>query len=429
MTKTMRVLLSLLAVLATMSLANCGAGYSCGVTFGGSSCTPSGTGLGSGGGGTGGTGGGGGSVTPAAFAYNIVQTGTVNGIVYDNTHATLTNISGFSAPLVPTSDPSSELVTAQKNFLYGIFPVSNSLYAWSIDATTGDLTALVGSPYTVGSLDGMIVNATGVNLTSVVVNPSGTMLFVGEGVTGQILSYLIGTDGVLTPGATASTLGTVAPWNLAIDGLGKFLYVSEGIEGNGGHVAAYAINQGTGALTLVEPPFPFNIWELQGEPTGTFMIGISGNSQAITGITDNSIHVFAIQPSGATAGALSEVVGSPFATTYSPANIAVQPSIANGSFVYSFSLSATAYNPIEGFALNATTGVLTPITGSPFSGITASPWGQFDQSGDFLFVYGNLAASAPELSVLNVATGTGALTQPASTLPLATGGYFAVTDP
>jgi len=424
---TSRALLTLLVVLAMMSLVNCN-GYSCG-GFSASPCTAGGSGNGSGG--FGGGGGGGGGSAPTAFAYNVVQTGTVNGIAFTSTNSTLANISNFTAPTVPTSDPSSELVIAQKQYLYGIFPVSQALYAWSIGATTGDLTALTGSPFTIASLGGMILNSTLTNLTGVVVNPSGTVLFVADAGNGEILSYQIGTGGALTAGPTISTVGAVQPWNLAMDGLGKYLYVTSGIEGNGGHVAAYSINQTTGTLTLVSALLPYNIWELQGEPTGQYMIGISGNSLALTGVADPNIYVFSIQQSGTNAGTLSEVSGSPFATSSgnSPANIAVQPNTTNGSYVYSFSVSSGAYNPIEGYALNSTSGALTAITGSPFSGVTSAPWGQFDQSGDYLFIYGNLADTAPQLSVLDVALGTGALTESASTLPLATGGYFAVTDP
>jgi DNA-binding beta-propeller fold protein YncE len=261
-----RALLSLLlVVLATMFLAGCSESYGCKVTFGSSSCTPSGSGLG-GGGGTGG-GGGGGGTTPTALAFNIVQTGTVNGIAYSSTGPSLANITGFLAPTVSANDPSSELVIAQQQYLYGIFPSTQLLYGWTI-ANTGTLTAMSGSPFTMADLGGMISNSTGVKLSGVAVNPAGTFLFIADAGNGLILTFQIGAGGALTAGPTISTIGAVQPWNLAIDGLGKYLYVTEGIEGDGQHVAAYSINQGTGALTLVEAQMPFNIWELQGDPTG-----------------------------------------------------------------------------------------------------------------------------------------------------------------
>jgi hypothetical protein len=426
----------LLVVLASMFLSACKESYGCQVTFGASSCTPSGGGIGGGGGGTGG-GGGGSGTTPTALAYNIEDTGFINGIAYSSTVPSLANITGFVLPTVPAADPSSELVIAQKQFLYGIFPNSDLLYGWTI-ATTGDLTPMNGSPFTISALGGMVPNGIGVNFSGIAVNPDGTLLFVADAAGDDILTFQIGVGGALTAGPVTPTVGGVLqPWNLAIDGHGLYLYATQGPPGNGGQVAAYSINQGTGALTLVAPAFAFNIWQLQGDPTGQFMIGISGNSVGITGIADNSIHVFSITQSGLTAGALTEVTNSPFTTQFSPINLAVQPNISNGSFVYSFSVDATGTpNPIEGYALNTTAGAsfgaLTAITGapaSPFSGVTASPWGQFDQSGDNLFVYSNTGGILPLIGVLNTTAGTGGLTESVATLPLATGGYFAVTDP
>ena len=124
------------------------------------------------------------------------------------------------------------------------------------------------------------------------------------------------------------------------------------------------------------------------------------------------------------------VANSPFATTYAPFNIAVQPVAANGDFVYSFGVndSGQAYNPVEGYLLNTTTGALTAITpGSPFSGVTFALFGQFDQSGDYLFSYGDSAT--PQLAVMDDAAGTGVLTETLQPTPLVTPGYWAVTDP
>jgi hypothetical protein len=177
----------------------------------------------------------------------------------------------------------------------------------------------------------------------------------------------------------------------------------------------------------------YNMWAVQGEPSGNFLIGITGESVAAgAAADDNHIYVFKIQPSGATPGAITPVVNSPFATTYTPFNLAVQPVEANGEFVYSFSVNASgaAYNPVEGYLLNTTNGALTTIAGppgSPFSGVTSSLFGQFDQSGDYLFFYGDVAS--PQLGVLTAAAGTGALTEPITPISIVTPGYWAVTDP
>ncbi|MGC2791236.1 MAG: hypothetical protein WA899_04390, partial [Candidatus Sulfotelmatobacter sp.] len=169
---------------------------------------------------------------------------------------------------------------------------------------------------------------------------------------------------------------------------------------------------------------------VQGEPSGTFLIGTSGQSVAAGAATDDQhLYVYYIEQSGTAPGSIMPVANSPFATTYTPFNIAVQPVEANGEFVYSFGVSdAGAYTPTEGYLLNTTTGALTVLTGlSPFSGVTSSLFGQFDQSGDYLFFYGDSAV--PQLGVLDAAAGTGALTEPIPAISIETSGYWAVTDP
>src|SRR4029077_1401593 len=120
------------------------------------------------------------------------------------------------------------------------------------------------------------------------------------------------------------------------------------------------------------------------------------------------------------------VVGSPFATTASPINIAVSP---NGRFVYTFNQDTQGViGPMQGFQLNSSTGALTPLSGiSPFTGLNAEI-GRFDQSGLYLFA----VADEPNLNVKGTFPYTadpnsGALT---STLPFfgAPGLVYAVTD-
>ena len=82
------------------------------------------------------------------------------------------------------------------------------------------------------------------------------------------------------------------------------------------------------------------MWAVQGDPTGTFLIGITGKSVA-AGVTadDKNLYVFYIEQSGTAPGSIQPVANSPFATTYAPFNIAVQPVAANGDFVYSFGVN------------------------------------------------------------------------------------------
>jgi hypothetical protein len=89
-------------------------------------------------------------------------------------------------------------------------------------------------------------------------------------------------------------------------------------------------------------------------------------------------------------------------------------------------------NPIVGFTLN-NTGGLTADSGSPFSLTSAEgTWGQFDQSGAYLFTY--LSGENPsgvtltQIAPLAVAS-DGTLSQPATPITLNAPGFWAVTDP
>jgi 6-phosphogluconolactonase (cycloisomerase 2 family) len=435
MKNLLRLLISLLMLLAMLVLVGCSGGApGCPqVGFGSSSCSSSssgGTGFGGGGGGggNGGGGGGGNGTTPAAFAYYVDQIGTMDGFEIDTTSGSFEAIPSYTPPAIPGADLSIGVVVAQKKFLYTGFWTQNELFAWSIDGA-GTLTAVSGSPYSVAYLG--FIGFSGYNQMDIITNPAGTLLFISDAGNGEIWVYQIGNDGSLTAatGSPFSTSGYSQPWNMTTDGLGKYLYVTEAIGLHEGvNVTAYSISS-TGTLTVVPgSPFAYPMWQVQGESTGQYLIGISGKTTSIAGTDDDNIYVFNIQQTGANAGAISPVTGSPFATTYPPFNIAVQPNATNGEFVYSFSMNSTGlvYNPVEGYSLNTSTGALTAAVNSPFSGVTATIWGQFDQNGSYLFNYGDI--TGPVLGVYNVTAGTGALTQSMSTVPEGTTGYWAVTD-
>lgn len=410
---------TIIMIASVLIMGGCGYQYKCGVTFGSSTCNSSGSGLG-----TTGT-----SSGDAAFAYNIVFAGSVNGSALSSgSSQSFQSISGFSAPTVPTNDESAEIVVVPKKFVYAAFPASQQLFAWSINASNGSLSAVSGSPFTLSGLGSMILNTTGVNFSSMAVNPAGTLLFLGYSSFAEIDVYQIGSTGTLTqvPGAPFST-GTLQPYNLSFDGLGKYLYVTTGPEGLGQQVAAYSIGS-SGALAAVQgSPFAFNTWQLQGDPSGKYMIGISGRSNALNGLPDDtSLYVFSIQQSGSNAGALTQVSGSPFTTVYAPVNLAVQPVASNGSFVYSFSVNTLTPNSIEGYQLDTNSGALTAMTNSPFNNIGTGSWGQFDQSGAYLFIFASTTSNS-SLGVLNV-DGSGNLTEPLGPVTLDPSTYFAITD-
>jgi lactonase family protein with 7-bladed beta-propeller len=430
MTKRVRADLLLIVAMATLGLAGCDH-YTCsnGFNFGSSTCSNSSISN------PGGSGSGGSATAALVFAVDqgTGTGGTIDGFTLDTSANTFQATPSYTAPTIPDNNGGIGMVVAQKQFLYVGLGTVEKLYGWTI-SSTGSLTAITGSPFP-ASLD--FLGTAGE--AAMIANPAGTMLFVSDQLQSQIYAYQIGTGGVLTA-ATGSPFALPVgfqPMNLATDGLGKYLYASNGNSSThtATEVAGFVINTTTGSTALTPvpgSPFAFPMWLVKGEPTGNFLIGTSGKAAFYSGTDDDHLYVFAITQTGSSAGAITPVSGSPFLTAFSPFSIAVQ-SNTSGNLLYSFSINdtATGFNAAEGYTISSA-GALTADTGSPFSGLTNGSWGQFDQSGAFLFDYGSFLdistnTVVTQLSPFDVGTG-GALTQPITTLTLATPGFWAVTD-
>jgi 6-phosphogluconolactonase len=436
MTKRVRAFLACIAGLATIGLANCGK-YNCatddGLSFSGGVCNSTSPNGASSGGSSGGT-------ATAAFVFAVdtgatagASNGTIDGYTLNTSASTFGPTASYTAPTIPPSEGGIGMVIAQKQFLYVGFGGAQQIYGWTIDSTTGALTAISGSPWSASFLDSF---GAGVAQSEMITNPSGTLLFISLPERNEIYAYQIGTGGVLSTVAGAPFTVPFGPVNMGTDGAGKYLYAVDGnfTTHTGSQIAAYSIGS-TGTLTAVSgSPFAYPMWQVQGEPTGKFLIGTSGNSAAsgYSGVADDHLYVFSISSTGA----ISPVSGSPFTTVYSPFTIAVSLN-SGGNLVYSFSFNdtATAFNAPEGYEISST-GALTAVSGSPFSGLptgSAGSWGQFDQSGAFLLNYAEFidettSEEVTQISPFDVASG-GALTQPIATATLATAGFWAVTDP
>jgi hypothetical protein len=423
---TMRVRAALMLVIAfgMMGLASCGH-YICGANFGNSTCAAGPVSLS--GGGTGNT--------AAAFVFvadGTASPGIVVGYTLDTaaTPPTLKATPNYTAPTTPNLDSGIGMAVAQKQFLYAAFGSTRTIYGWTISAA-GILTPVSGSPFNLPLT--FQTAATGeFDTARVITDPAGTHLFVADDVGAQIFVYSIGSGGVLTAVGSPAAVG-FPPGNMATDGSGHYLYVTNTSLGNhtGTEIAAYSIGA-TGALTVVAgSPFTglnFAMWQVQGEPTGKYLIGTTGNSaaplfnQGDSGKDDDQLYVFSINSSGVIAP-----VGSPFPTTHSPFSIAVE-SDSGGNLIESFGWNAlgSGFNPVESFVLSSSGG-LSVANGSPFSNAEVGSEGKFDQSGGLLFIYGGIfnqstvvySVTGFEVSGSNLTTPTGIGTY---------GGYWVLTD-
>jgi 6-phosphogluconolactonase len=285
---------------------------------------------------------------------------------------------------------------ASQKYLYIPFN-DGTVFGYAIDGKTGALTTVANG-----------VAAPGGN--SIAANPAGTLLFVSDFGTGNISVFNISqTDGSLSAVSGSPFPSGILAAQIATDGLGKYLYVTSGLGGT--QVAALAINQSTGALsTVIGSPFTFSMSKVLGENSGKYLVGITG--------VDSHLYVFGIDQTGA----LSEI-GLPL-TQSIPVDLAVSPVASpNGSFVYTFDGLSL---PMEGYELNASTGALTAVPNSPFTGVNLNA-GQFDQSGLFLFGVAE-GQVAIDFGPYGADTSTGIISTPKFGTLGFPGGGFAVSD-
>jgi 6-phosphogluconolactonase len=398
-----RILVLVVALVAALGWTACGGGCpttslsSSGGAGGGSpgGVNTGGTTCGSGNNGTGGK--------SAAFLYYLGTNDILGASL--STSGTFTNLTSVTPPTLPSS-VGADMIVVNKTFLY--LPQSDSLkiQAFTIDHTSGALTAISGSPFPTAGAD------------SIASDPAGRFLFVGNNTTGQIAVFQINaTKGVLTPApnspVTAFNLDFVHV--LAVDGSGRFLYAGQGSPFL--PIYGFSIDQNTGALSpIAGSPFALNVAGVRTDFSGKHAVGLSGT------VGDNHLYVFAIDP---TTGGLSSVSGSPFPTTATRLfDLKIHP---RGQFVYSFGQDANSnIAALEGFTLDPTSGALTALPGSPFTTLPKVADCKWDQGGAEAFC-ANAATSA--FSVFDTNASTGALAHTVTDLSVVSNAVaFAPTD-
>jgi 6-phosphogluconolactonase len=123
-----------------------------------------------------------------------------------------------------------------------------ALHAFSVDPTSGKLTLLLGSPF---SLDVQ----SDANIANIAVDPQGDYLYATHFLGDEHISgFAIDSSTGALEEVPGSPITGSAPFSLAVDPSGRFVYV--GIDGPGG-LAVFSVKRATGALTrLDQSPFP-----------------------------------------------------------------------------------------------------------------------------------------------------------------------------
>lgn len=271
-------------------------------------------------------------------------------------------------------------VDHSERFVYAVNVDFNTISAYTIDASTGQLTAVTGSPY-----------ATGVNPVSVTVDASNQFVYVANQGSNNISAYALdSTTGALTPVTGSPFASGLGPVSVAITPSGNFAYACNANDSPGGDVSAYTVDATTGALTTIagSPFLPQSGgFGLTLSPSGDF--GYVGG---------NDVVAFSINPTTGVPTAIPDSPVAPTGTNY----IAVSPS---GKYVY----ATGGTNGISGFSVNATTGKLTLLKGSPFASGEYPSYMTIDASGTRLYVtdFGSSASGSNDVWTFKIAGGGG----------------------
>ncbi|HEX8367907.1 MAG TPA: carboxypeptidase regulatory-like domain-containing protein [Pyrinomonadaceae bacterium] len=225
--------------------------------------------------------------------------------------------------------------TAYAGFLYVYNETGNSIYGYSVNERTGALTPLAGFP--------VIASGTG----------------SGAGLKSESMN---------------------------IDLANNRLYV---ISDGSDTINAYSINPTTGALTAL----PFSPIQLPGAGIYEWVrTNPSGSLLAVINLQSSTTHIYAITPTSAT---LSQTL--PF--NIDGQIVSAQIFSRDGNYFYQIAGGGTFF---RGFNVNQTTGLMTEMTGSPFSP-SPGAGALIDSQGRIFGLFGN--ASPPVVRVFTTNQG------------------------
>ncbi|MGA8110582.1 MAG: beta-propeller fold lactonase family protein, partial [Acidobacteriaceae bacterium] len=303
-------------------------------------------------------------------------------------------------PIAIAVDPQLKLVFVAGNGA-GSQP-NGELVAFALNSSTGSLTspvtttpALIPSYLTVG--------------------PNGQFLYVSHHGSDSISAYSIAANGALTeitgspftlPSSNCGLFCTATADQMVYDSQAQTLYVQSDY---GWVVGTFTVNTTTGALTWV-----YN------EPTGSGPSAVTtdttGQFVYVTNAPGASVSAYSVTTTAMSGGnpePLTPVPGQPFAAGGTPVSLVVEPT---DHYLYVLNQGD---NTISGYSINATSGVLTLLMGSPFAiagGSSGAAQLTVDPSGQYVYVVSqSYNGSVGGVTQFSINATTGALTQVTAT--------------
>ena len=383
-------------------------------------------------------------LTVVAFVF--ISCGGSGGSSGSSASSGSSGASGGSAAATPAPTGNGGIGgnSAAAEFLFASGPNVNSIGVWQIDPAAGGLTQVSGSPFP----------AVGGQLQGMAVHPSGAFLYTANAPTtsdpGGITAYSISSAGALAaigPEVADAQQGGAA-LRITVDSAGTHAYVAGSIAIG---AASYTIEPNSGTLTPLNPQ-PFDFQDHHGtedlaivNQTVYLTSAVGIDSQTIN--TDGSLSTTAIGVARTTVlmdrlvvsgnkflYATTVIVpppGNPFAGpeaghiygwtvngdgSLSPiASTPVALSGVAGTAVSANLLFAGSPAGVSVYAVDSSTGALSQIPGSPFSGSGQLGDLAVDHSGKFLYALnGN--------QIVGFAIGSGGALSPVRGSPFSTGG-------
>lgn len=337
------------------------------------------------------------------FAYVANEdSNNVSGYKINAATGKLTPVAG-SPFTTGTSGPTSVAVDPAGRFLYvtNQYAQDNDVAGFSIDRATGKLTAIPGSPFKAGS-----------GPASIAIDPSGRFAYVANLGSNNVSAYTIDAiSGLLIPIYPSPFPAGSAPSSVTVDPSGKFVYVTNESSND---VSGYTIDPATGAITAIAgSPFPAGTFPLSVavDPNDRFVYVANQGSNNVSGYTINT-----------TTGALTVLDTSPYAAgaggvysvTVDPTGGFVYVAGYGGVFAYTINQSSNAFGPTPPIPPLALYGQLTPVTGSPFGG-GAPNFVAVDYTGTFAYAANK---SSNDVSAYTLSSG---VLKPLSGSPFSTG--------
>jgi 6-phosphogluconolactonase len=247
----------------------------------------------------------------------------------------------------------SVTVTPANTFLYA--GTTNGIYAYTINsdgsitiANSGTAVAqdIVATSMQVDSTGGYLL-AAGVGTS---IGAQAIAIYQINATTG-LLTAISGSPLALYTGK-GTTATIVAPSTMLITPNNSYVYVSLGALG----VQVLTLSSG-GGLSAGTAPTILAPSSKSTSPSDTGLASDPSSAFLFVAEINTGLRVFSI----GTAGALNEVTGSPYAVGTGPVGVLLD---TTGSYVY---VANKGSNNISGFLLTAASGKLTAIAGSPFA--------------------------------------------------------------